>query len=106
MKHNLNDKNYIIVNEFLQLENKSTIFACGDIIETKEEKLAQLANAHAENILTNIKRLESRQSLIKYVPNFTPAVFVSMGKNKAILLQGNNVLSGVRNPIKISEFHF
>ena len=26
MKHNLNDKNYIIVNEFLQLENKSTKF--------------------------------------------------------------------------------
>eukprot|EP01080_Neovahlkampfia_damariscottae_P008928 gene8928-877_t len=94
MKHNLNEKNFINVNEFLQLENHSTIFACGDIIETKEEKLAQLANAHADNVITNIKRLESRLSLLKYVPNFQPALFVSLGKNKAILLQGNNVLTG------------
>jgi NADH dehydrogenase FAD-containing subunit len=95
MNQYLNSKKYVIVNEFLQIDTNSTIFACGDIIASKEEKLAQLANLQADNIIANIKRLESRQSLLKYVQNLVPGMFVSLGKNKALLLQGTNVLTGV-----------
>ncbi len=90
---NLNDKGYVKVNSFLQLNGIKNIFAAGDIIDVKEEKTAQNAERHAEIIVHNLRALELGGKLKEYKVKKIPFV-ISLGKYNGIFEYGNFVFAG------------
>ncbi|MEM3113287.1 MAG: FAD-dependent oxidoreductase [Candidatus Pacearchaeota archaeon] len=90
----LNEKNQIIVNEYLQVNGYKNIFAAGDITAIKEEKLAQNAEIHADIVIKNLKNIDKNWPSIKY--NSKPRIMViSLGRFNGILQYGNFVLTGL-----------
>lgn len=90
----LTEKGYINVNNFLQLENHENIFVAGDIVNNKEEKIAQNAESHAETIAHNIKSLENKKNLKEYESK-KKAMVISLGKYNGILEYKNFVWGGI-----------
>lgn len=66
MLNELDSGGHVRVNETLQMENHPHIFIAGDIVNIPEEKLAQCANDHAEDIVHNIKNILTKTPLKKY----------------------------------------
>jgi len=89
----LNERNFVCVNPYLQVQGFDNVFAAGDITNIKEEKTAQGAEKQAEIVRRNICNLEKSRSLEKYVSVSRPMV-ISIGDNKGMLLWGNYVLTG------------
>jgi len=90
----LNKKNYLKVNDYLQLIGYKNIFAAGDIAGLNEEKLAQNAENHARIIVKNIVNLEKNKSLIHYKQK--PRIMViSLGRYNGILNYKNFVFTGI-----------
>lgn len=92
----LNDKGLIKVNENLQVSCLSNdIFACGDITDIVEEKLAQTSAIAARIVASNIVKLanNSSKSLSVYKAGVVPVV-ISLGKYDAIFTYGNFSFSG------------
>jgi apoptosis-inducing factor 2 len=75
----LDEKKHVKVNEYLQLEGCSNIFAAGDFAGIKEEKTAQGAEKAGEVIVRNIQHLEKKEKLEKYEPTARIMV-ISLGK--------------------------
>ena len=90
----LNEKNQLIVNDFLQVKGLKNLFGGGDITNIKEEKTAQAATLHAEVIAKNIIRMEEGKELVKYIPKENPMV-LSLGKHHGLLDYKNFSLKGV-----------
>ncbi len=96
----LNEKKQIIVNEYLQVSDN--IFAGGDANNVFEEKTAQNAEEHAKIIVKNIKNIENKKPLEKYVSS--PRIMViSLGAKHGILTYKNFVLTG-RIPGALKNF--
>lgn len=91
---NLNDRKLLCVNEYLQVQSHSTIFAAGDITNIPEEKTAQAAEKQAAVVVKNIQRLEERKKLLQYSPAAKPMV-ISLGKYDGIFFYKSFVLTGV-----------
>jgi apoptosis-inducing factor 2 len=89
----LDEKNCVKVNEFLQLESASHIFAAGDFAGIKEEKTAQSAERSAEVIVRNINHLEKKEKLEKYMPKKRIMV-ISLGKWNGSLEYNNFCVTG------------
>jgi len=66
------------VDPYLRLEGCDNIFACGDVTNIKEEKLAQNAEYNSALVAKNIYRTEHKQPLIAYETKSRPIV-VSLG---------------------------
>ncbi len=82
------------VNQYLQLEGYSNIFAGGDINSVQEEKTAQNAERHAHLIVKNIDRLKSNKSLIAHKARSAPLV-ISLGDWTGIMtLPNGGVING------------
>jgi len=92
LSHCLNSAGYIEVNESLQVGGNPNIYACGDVVDLLEEKLARNALLHAEVVAKNISRTEQGLELRLYQPN-TRLMIVSLGPSNAILVNGANVIS-------------
>lgn len=92
--HSLNQKKFLHVNSYLQLEKNPTIFAAGDINDIKEEKTAQSAEKQAEVVCHNIRALEKKEQLQEYVSTQRPMV-ISLGKWHGIFIDKNFVLTGI-----------
>ncbi|MFA5857020.1 MAG: FAD-dependent oxidoreductase [Candidatus Pacearchaeota archaeon] len=92
-KYYLDEKNFLIVNEFLQINNKN-IFGAGDIINIKEEKTAQNAEEHAKIIVKNIIRIEKNKSLKKYKSK-PRIIALSLGKYNGLLIYKNFFIKGL-----------
>ena len=90
----MNEKNQLIVNDFLQVKGLKNLFGGGDITNIKEEKTAQAATLHAEVIAKNIIRMEEGKELVKYIPKENPMV-LSLGKHHGLLDYKNFSLKGV-----------
>lgn len=90
----LDQRGFLMVNEFLQVENNPSIFAAGDIVAIREEKTAQTAEKHAKLIVENIMRLERGKPLIAYHPKQLPMV-ISLGKYDGILVKKDFVITGL-----------
>jgi len=86
-------KGYVAVTDSLQLHGLKNIFVGGDVTGIKEAKTAQNALEHAKVIVNNVKRLEKKQSLLKYQPE-KRATIISIGKWKGILCYRGFVLTG------------
>jgi len=70
----LNSKNFLCVNEYLQVQGHKNIFAAGDINNIKEEKTAQSAEKQARLVVKNIYHLEQGEPLLMYNPEPKPMV--------------------------------
>ena len=89
----LNDRKQIIVNEHLQVNDYKNIFAGGDANSIAEEKTAQNAQEHAKIIVNNIKNIENKKPLEKYV-SCKRTMVISLGTKHGILTYKNIVIKG------------
>jgi len=90
----IDERGYIIANDFLQLEGFDNIFVVGDVSSIREEKLAQNAEEHAMIIINNIYNLERKKPLEEYKPK--PRIMViSLGKWDGIITYKNFILTGL-----------
>ena len=90
----LDERNFVKVNQYLQLEKFKYIFAAGDIVSIKEEKLAQNAQNHAHIIIDNLRNLEDNSPLKKYETGKRLMV-ISLGKYDGILNYKKLFLTGI-----------
>eukprot|EP00818_Percolomonas_sp_WS_P009482 CAMPEP_0117448402 /NCGR_PEP_ID=MMETSP0759-20121206/7381_1 /TAXON_ID=63605 /ORGANISM="Percolomonas cosmopolitus, Strain WS" /LENGTH=579 /DNA_ID=CAMNT_0005240785 /DNA_START=139 /DNA_END=1875 /DNA_ORIENTATION=- len=81
----------IRINEYFQVENHPTVFAIGDICNIVEEKLAQVAEKHADLLAKNLVRLETCVAMRSYKPKTRP-IFVSLGPKHSIFIHGQIVV--------------
>jgi apoptosis-inducing factor 2 len=92
-RKNLNPKNQIIVNEYLQVKGYDNIFAAGDVTSVNEEKTAQNSEDQAKVIIKNLLRLEAKHELKAY--RSTPRVMVAnLGKRDGFLMYRDFVFCG------------
>jgi len=92
---NIINKNMeVIVDKNLRVVGYNNIFAGGDIINTKEEKLAQNAEAHGKIIARNIILIESKNKLKKYMAK-KRMILISLGKSKGIVEYKNMSFMGI-----------
>ena len=89
---NVNEKNQIIVNEFLQISNN--VFAAGDVNSVDEEKTAQNAEEQAKVVVKNIFNLEKNEPLESYTPKDRVMV-ISLGNKTGIITYKNFAFKGV-----------
>lgn len=90
----ISEKNYVCVNENLQINGFKNIFAAGDITDIKEEKMAQTAEKQAEVVVKNLYNLEQGKKLQKYQPQPRP-MLISLGKWRGIFNYRNIFLTGL-----------
>ena len=90
----LNSKNFLCVNEYLQVQGHKNIFAAGDINNIKEEKTAQSAEKQARLVVKNIYHLEQGEPLLMYNPEPKPMV-ISLGKYNGIFIYRDFVFTGL-----------
>lgn len=93
-KNKLNYKNFIKVNEYLQLEGTKNIFVAGDVNSTEVEKTAQNSEIQARIVLKNILSLENNRKLKKYKQHKTPLV-ISLGKFNGVFESNYFVFTGL-----------
>lgn len=74
----VNEKHFIKVNNFLQIQSHPYVFVGGDITNIKEEKTAQNAERHAKIIAKNIINLAKNKPLSAYKPRSGPLI-ISLG---------------------------
>ncbi len=91
---NLNEKKYLIVNDFLHLEDSRNIFVGGDLNAIKEEKTAQTAEKHGELIAHNIVSCINNKEGKRWIPKSWPMV-ISLGDYFSIFLKNRIILSGL-----------
>ncbi|KYR02147.1 putative apoptosis inducing factor [Tieghemostelium lacteum] len=90
---------YIKTNEHLQMAGSTfhrNIFVSGDVLNLKEEKLAQTAECTASIVVHNIKAMSSKSgeaNLQSYKP-FSKPVIISLGKYCAVFVYKNFVFTG------------
>jgi apoptosis-inducing factor 2 len=90
----LSKKGAVMVDEFLQVKNCPNVFSGGDITDIKEEKTAQHAQAHAKIIIQNIRSLEKKEDLQKYVSKSTPMI-ISLGEHHGIMEIKGKTVTGI-----------
>jgi len=101
----VNESNGLVkVNEHLQLQDHPNVFVAGDLtdIPEEEEKLCQTAGHEINVVISNIRRRERHQELIKYTPSACPMV-VSLGKYDGIFTYRGWTLIGLI-PAAMKEF--
>eukprot|EP01113_Clastostelium_recurvatum_P028441 TRINITY_DN3440_c0_g1_i1.p1 TRINITY_DN3440_c0_g1~~TRINITY_DN3440_c0_g1_i1.p1 ORF type:complete len:404 (-),score=92.19 TRINITY_DN3440_c0_g1_i1:146-1357(-) len=88
---------YVRTNDFLQLQGREVypnIFAAGDVVDVKEEKLAQVAEDHAYLVAENIKRMERGVNLLRYVSPEARPILISLGKFHGVFVLGDFAFTG------------
>ncbi len=93
-KDSIDNKEHLVVNDYLQLKGFKNVFAGGDAANTVEEKTAQNADRHAKCIAKNIIHLEQNKALVKYAPRTGPLV-ISLGSWHGILTFKNFAFNGI-----------
>ncbi len=84
-------RGYVPVDTFLQVPGHPRVFAAGDCVAIREEKLAQTAEEHARIVTNNILAMEQGRALLTYTPH--PRIMViSLGKRDGILVQKNGTV--------------
>jgi len=99
----LDNRGYVVVNSYFQVKGFDNIFAMGDIASVNEEKLAQCAESHSEYVVSNIHALDSGFPMKKYEPS-TRMLIVSLGPQKALVINGENVYLDGRIASYIKSF--
>lgn len=87
----LNDEGRLNVNEFMQVEGHSNIFALGDIAG-KHTKLAFLAGQQGELTGANLLSLKANKKLKAWKPMDKPAAFISLGRKSGYGQFGDSIM--------------
>jgi NADH dehydrogenase FAD-containing subunit len=87
-KKMLDEKGFVKVNKFLQVDGMTNVFSCGDVTNIKEEKTAQNAKEQAKIVAKNIKLVERNKKLCAYKTK-ERVMLISLGKKKGILIYKN-----------------
>ena len=90
----LDEKNHVIVNEYLQANNLKNVFSAGDVNNAGVEKTAQNSEIQAYIAAKNIIALEKGRELKAYKGRKTPMV-ISLGKYAGIFDHKGFVLTGI-----------
>jgi apoptosis-inducing factor 2 len=83
----LDEHGRVKVNQKMQIEGYSNIFAVGDLTNVDEPKMALLSGAHASIVAANIKTLHlnkttgQQKTLKVYQPSKTPLIIVPLGES-------------------------
>ncbi|MEM3126784.1 MAG: FAD-dependent oxidoreductase [Candidatus Woesearchaeota archaeon] len=93
-KQNLNERNYLVVNDFLHLEDSKNIFVGGDLNAIKEEKTAQTAEKHGKLIAHNIIAYINNKEGKRWIPKSWPMA-ISLGDYYSIFVKNRIILSGL-----------
>ena len=91
------ERGFVKVNAFLQIEGYPNIFACGDVASIREEKLAQNAENSASVVIHNCIRSfihNKPHKLKQYKPVLRPMI-ISLGKYDGYFLFGKWNLPGI-----------
>ena len=76
----LDERKQVKVNSYLQVQGYKNIFAIGDIVNTGEPKLITTADAHANLVAENLRRLAANKpDLVEYHPKTAATVVVPLG---------------------------
>ncbi len=98
----LSTRNFVSVNDYLQVPSHPHIFVAGDIAELNEEKTAQRAEDHAQVVSQNILSLSKGKDLRTYVSRPLPMV-VSLGLRDGFFAYKDFVFCGVL-PALLKQF--
>jgi len=100
----INKYGYVKVNEHMQLLGFPNIFVAGDLtdVPNQEEKLCQTAYHEATVAVANVKNMEARRALSKYVPTSCP-MLISLGKYDGVLTYKSWTFTGFI-PAVMKEF--
>jgi len=96
-KEAIAESGYIRVTDHLQLASNiiyPNIFVAGDVVDTKEEKLAQGAELMANLVVHNIFCMERGRVMKKYSSPFTRPVLISLGKFHGVFVYGKWAVCG------------
>tara|TARA_Y100000310_G_scaffold225672_1_gene227726 strand:- start:19423 stop:20457 length:1035 start_codon:yes stop_codon:yes gene_type:complete len=93
-KKQLNERNQIKVNRYLQVLEYDHMFVAGDVTDRREEKTAQNAEKEASSVVHNLKDFVAQQPLTEYVSHKRPMV-ISLGKWHGVFEQNNVVFTGL-----------
>lgn len=93
-KSSLDERNVIIVNDYLQVKGCDNIFSAGDINNLKVEKTAQAAINQAKTICKNIIALSNGKELTHHTHN-SRGMIISLGKYDGIMETKRMVLTGL-----------
>jgi len=88
---------YVCVNEYLQLTGDvvhPNIFVAGDVLDVREEKLAQGAEKMAKLVSNNIFYMDRGQRPQKYISPFSRPVIISLGKYHGVIVYAGYTLTG------------
>ncbi|GAM18659.1 hypothetical protein SAMD00019534_018340 [Acytostelium subglobosum LB1] len=88
---------YIKSNDYLQMVGSSyhkNIFVSGDVLNVREEKLAQTAESTASVVVQNIYAMESRKEKLTQYKSSAKPVLISLGKYCSIFVYKGWVLTG------------
>jgi len=88
---------YISANEYLQLSGSviyPNIFVAGDILDVREEKLAQGAEIMAKLVADNIFYIDRGYKPSKYISPPQRPVIISLGKYHAVFVYGTFAFTG------------
>jgi len=89
----LDERNFLSVNEFLQVKGSSHVFAAGDVTSIFEEKTAQNALEQAKIVVKNIENMERGFPLQEY--HSSPRIMVmSLGRKNGIIMYRRWAIAG------------
>ncbi|HBD93480.1 MAG: hypothetical protein A2015_09750 [Spirochaetes bacterium GWF1_31_7] len=83
---NINEKNQVVVDDYLRIKGSNNIWALGDINSTPEIKLGAFAKLQAENIVSNMKRILNNKKTVPYKPTTGNMGFITLGKKSGIAI--------------------
>jgi len=89
---------YVCVNDFLQLSGQNTshhnIFVIGDVVDVREEKLAQGAETMAKLVSNNIFYMDKGITPKRYTSPLSRPILISLGKYHGVFVFGEFCVSG------------
>jgi NADH dehydrogenase FAD-containing subunit len=88
---------YVCTNEYLQLSGTviyPNIFVAGDVLDVKEEKMAQGAEYMAKLVSDNIFYMDKGKAPNKYTSPLARPVVISLGKYHGVFVFGSFVITG------------
>lgn len=94
-KAQLNERQQIKVNSFMQVEGCGNIFACGDVNNSPEEKTAQSAEKQATVAVENIYRLEKNNKSLAVYHSVKKPMIISLGEWAGVLEYKNFTWTGI-----------
>ena len=76
----LTEKNFVRVNEFLEVKGHAGVFALGDIIDWAEQKQAAKANGHSGVVAANVVSFVQGNPPKKAYKGSTEMILIPLGK--------------------------